>query len=284
MSDYLAHLAERALAPKAEIRPRALSLFEPEPVSSDPGADAFAESREPVREEGTWSADADAVSGSDREAEVRPRRPAVPGEALPEPPTPARYPLQGILVPPVEERSWPDEFPLPRTEPACSSPEKLAETPKRRSRAADVSRHAATPHIPAEPEPPERNAAPSAPRKSGSQADSDSPRRTAPSEIAAKAPEPEHQADRTEASERTIEITPRPQHPTEPAVIVPLPPTPWVEISPASKAAPPAIHVTIGRLEIRATTPAPGKPQPKRTATESGLEEYLRRRSGGGAR
>jgi hypothetical protein len=47
----------------------------------------------------------------------------------------------------------------------------------------------------------------------------------------------------------------------------------------------PAIHVTIGRIEIRATTPAaaPVRRQPRQPSVMS-LDEYLKQRAGGGPR
>jgi hypothetical protein len=50
-------------------------------------------------------------------------------------------------------------------------------------------------------------------------------------------------------------------------------------------ASPPTINVTIGRVEIRATSPAPApqRAQPK-SANVLSLEEYLRRRASGGSR
>jgi hypothetical protein len=47
--------------------------------------------------------------------------------------------------------------------------------------------------------------------------------------------------------------------------------------------APPTVHVTIGRLEVRASSP-PAAPRPRAVAPQApklGLDEYLRARSGG---
>jgi hypothetical protein len=46
----------------------------------------------------------------------------------------------------------------------------------------------------------------------------------------------------------------------------------------------PPIHVTIGRIEIRATPSAPVAPTPHRRPALMGLDEYLRRKTGGGTR
>ncbi|WP_199746994.1 hypothetical protein, partial [Corallococcus sp. AB049A] len=45
----------------------------------------------------------------------------------------------------------------------------------------------------------------------------------------------------------------------------------------------PVVQVTIGRIEVRAVTPpAPARPAPARTSPSLSLDEYLRRRNGGG--
>jgi hypothetical protein len=50
-------------------------------------------------------------------------------------------------------------------------------------------------------------------------------------------------------------------------------------------AAEPSIHVTIGRVEVRATLPAPARSQPPRAAAPiMSLDQYLRDRAGGGRR
>ncbi|RKH49017.1 hypothetical protein D7Y23_18330 [Corallococcus sp. AB050B] len=53
---------------------------------------------------------------------------------------------------------------------------------------------------------------------------------------------------------------------------------------PAPESAPaPVVQVTIGRIEVRAVTPpAPARPAPARTSPSLSLDEYLRRRNGGG--
>lgn len=51
-------------------------------------------------------------------------------------------------------------------------------------------------------------------------------------------------------------------------------------LSPAPQAAPPTIHVTIGRIEVRATPPAAPVKRASPPATTLTLEEYLRSRAG----
>jgi hypothetical protein len=51
----------------------------------------------------------------------------------------------------------------------------------------------------------------------------------------------------------------------------------------AADVAPPTIHVTIGRIEVRATPPPPAQPRPRAAAAPIlTLDEYLRRRASGG--
>ncbi len=55
--------------------------------------------------------------------------------------------------------------------------------------------------------------------------------------------------------------------------------------SSSNSATPQTVQVTIGRLEIRATPPpAPHRPKPRPAPTMMSLDEYLRRRAGGGKR
>jgi hypothetical protein len=55
---------------------------------------------------------------------------------------------------------------------------------------------------------------------------------------------------------------------------------------PAAQQSPstPTIHVTIGRIEIRATPPSAPPQRPRAAAPVMGLDEYLRQRNAGGSR
>ena len=60
------------------------------------------------------------------------------------------------------------------------------------------------------------------------------------------------------------------------------PATPAVSLLQPSPKEPPAIHVTIGRVEVRAMMPAAQvKPPPERSAPKMSLDDYLRSRNGG---
>jgi hypothetical protein len=86
-----------------------------------------------------------------------------------------------------------------------------------------------------------------------------------------------HSAPRPPAPvDRSPPITPASVHIRPRAVLEPVP----VERSPAS---PPAIQITIGRVEIRAALPPPRQRVPSRGAQPTSLEEYLRQRSSGGS-
>jgi hypothetical protein len=70
----------------------------------------------------------------------------------------------------------------------------------------------------------------------------------------------------------------------QPDLISPLKPpaTPAVSLLQPSPKEPPAIHVTIGRVEVRAMMPAAQvKPPPERSAPKMSLDDYLRSRNGG---
>jgi len=58
--------------------------------------------------------------------------------------------------------------------------------------------------------------------------------------------------------------------------------TPAVLLLQPSPKEPPAIHVRIGRIELRAIMPAAQvKPPPERSAPKMSLDDYLRSRNGG---
>jgi len=71
-------------------------------------------------------------------------------------------------------------------------------------------------------------------------------------------------------------VTPRPTVAVPDTRPIPQPkPTP-MEITPL--ATPPVVHVTIGRVEIRATAPTPARQTPRSREPKLGLEDYLQRR------
>jgi hypothetical protein len=83
---------------------------------------------------------------------------------------------------------------------------------------------------------------------------------------------------RTSASQEKSQIV------VQPEIISPLKPaaTPAVSLLQPSPKEPPAIHVTIGRVEVRAMMPAAQvKPPPERSAPKMSLDDYLRSRNGG---
>jgi len=85
--------------------------------------------------------------------------------------------------------------------------------------------------------------------------------------------------------QRAMQGTPAgPANPHSPAPVMPAPQLPPSQTAqPASRPAP-AIHVTIGRVEVRAhfaSPPAPSAPPPRPTSVLS-LDDYLKQRDGGG--
>ena len=293
MSDFLTHLVQRALSPTAEVRPRFPSRFETAP-SPVPFADAdFAnEEKSPPRapaQTATRFAEAPGNSAATTEQNI-PRQAASPTqENLREANAPvAAAPRMGATPSPSAARG---ESPvavaiaprdstherageLPRgtqsSSPQSASPPDLATTlsPEKISRAAPTANRISTPPNPA---------------------------RAEPGSILPPSPEPPpHEAAARPAAFAPPPAPPRPRKPLEiHATKSPAPrtaesaaaraPAPRVaSTAPVAEApGPPPIHVTIGRLEIRATTP-PAPPRPAApTPARMGLDDYLHRARGG---
>jgi hypothetical protein len=252
VSDFLSHLAARSAAPELALRPRPVSRFEPAPGRA-------LEQRPAVFEQ------------TDEERE-------------PDAPQPGRSPRSRLLSPPVPSgrlRAEPDEV-----SPAAGPSGRAASA--RRSPAAVEARPSAP--APSEPRPARR-------LPSGEETESD----LAPPKRRRHEPEPE--------PERRAEQAPAPEEaprPRERVVVVervrsvaasaavesPVPPSapprifpelladrPPVHTEPEPE---PDVHVTIGRIEVRAVPAAPSAPVVgERRPPVMTLEEYLRRRSEG---
>ena len=271
MNDYLAHLAARVLAPEPAIRPRALSLFEPAPAgSAAPG--------EPAME--TRGADRGDASAVDSPLEVK---------AKAEQPVRAQGDVRGERS---REREMGSESARRIQNSELPDPEIRVELPTSKVAILPAAVPVAS-IVPLPVAPPDREA--DRPLKNGA--------RSAASpdahERANAAPEPVRPRiaaaeDRAPAAIEAAPIAPifptpttRSQTPESAALVAAplrLPAQRAMGTAPAENP-PPVIHVTIGRLEIRAIVPPAAAPRahPKR-ADASSLEDYLRKRSGGAAR
>lgn len=253
MSDYLSNLAARSLNLTNAVQPRLASPFEPLRLTGEFVAGPL------------FSAEQPEATPLTMETEFRPAAPT----PHPEPPTQARVVTRGetTLPPPargrqpereiigrgsVIERDVPLGEPQPHAHPEPS--------PMPAARPGTL-----TPVLPQMRLAPAQPLAPPAPAVE----------RVAPPE---KLQPPAH-----------AHPEPSPMQAARPGTLTPV--LPQIRLAPAQPLAPPApapglptptIQVTIGRIEVKATPPAPPSKKQRPAAPVMSLEEYLRRRAGGG--
>ncbi len=267
MSGVLAFLAARSLTgapsvaedgtPAPALRPRVPALYE---TPADSTADF------PIEE----IAEEAAPASRPRGATASPVPPTTIEPARPE--IPAPEPRRAAMPRPVAREDAHSPVPTPHTPSAAppieSRPDAPLETPPRLERMAEPAPHR-TEQVSPPPVPAPIMQAP------------------APSEV------PKQQTQATAANQRIVESAASPQRVSQPPplappplappapLLAPLPPpvrAPAVAMPRAPEAAP-RVQVTIGRLEIRATSapPAPEKrPAPRQKSMS--LDEYLARR------
>jgi len=286
MSDYLADIAERSITPMQAIRPRPLSVFEQaagtmsspqqpwpeqdyrlpdsgnvEPVSLEPVAITTGELPVARREAQTISAQAPSTGVSAAIADPQPAAPTI----VVQPASQGEFRSAAITLPPDHAQSIEAKVPADR----------------RDTQAFEIGSN------PPDESPDERQIViPTGPPAKEGRIDSRD------REFGG----PVHQSDAAEAiSERThpkpeikrveMERSVAPQLPLQP--LSPL--HSRLDTKRQGKNEPmqkenstPTINVTIGRIEVRAA-PAPFQKQPKTKATDTmSLDEYMRRRNGGG--
>ncbi|HVO10135.1 MAG TPA: hypothetical protein VMX54_05215 [Vicinamibacteria bacterium] len=266
MTGYLGRLVDRAVGRAAVLEPRLPSRFDPGRIRPSPSPEqpwaaeieAFAELavRAPQAAPGPASPGPGSTAGApaDRSA------PAAEGRANREAPG-AREPLASRPPPasppgPAQRAGEAGEEIHARLRGAAEAAERLLVEARR-------ERTGAGREIPAaEPRP--------APAVSAPKAIALEPRR--PAELAA-APRPDHPlAPRAPTAPPPLHVPGRTAARQAPAPRAPAPEPP------------PVVHVTIGRVEVRAEPPAVAPPAraPRRPAAHLALEDYLRRRNGGG--
>ena len=286
MSDFLSHLAARALDAAPVIQPRPLTMFEPWPTAGALGA------RRPP------DITPDDVSTTAVSAErVRPPAVNVPAPVVPpvESNRSARRPAAPITddAPAAAVPSTRSDFPARSAAPRdpASSPTIAPIIERTVSPAIAVPQPVPPPivdrrdeaHRPAEPTLPverlivERKRIDRAPEKTPV------PVLTPQTDLVEKSTAPVTSPSIIQpVVERVIDrredITPLTQSSNARSSSTQVTTTPGAPLEPP---APPVIHVTIGRVEVRATPPpAPLRRTPPVTSTMS-LEEYLRSRNGG---
>jgi hypothetical protein len=278
MSDFLMQLAHRALAPQPTLRPRVQSLFEPPhphaPVVREEPAELPAE---PPRVPGPAPLPESSAPADERPA-IQPPDHLAESSAPEEPP-----PLSRVAAPPPAVRR---DTPAPP--PAKPEPAQNRFPPREPSRPREPRQHRpwSAEKTPPSDERPLRPPVGPAEGLSEERHVQTSPEREAP------APRPKPAGpDLSPAEPKPAEKKP-PHAPVAVAVKsishpradkpdqAPLAPRAVTEPSPDRSA--PAVHVTIGRVEIRAVSPPAasknGSPLP---AARLSLDEYLKRTAGG---
>jgi hypothetical protein len=268
MNDYLAHLAARVLMPEAALQPRTLSHFEPAPVKN-------------VASVETGSATAFDESGSEVEPPIfASGKVEARAGVLRTPESPGPQTITGAAPASHRQESAQEIFrPSAAVAAPMATPRVAALEPTAARSFAKEEAPSAFRQIAASPA--------AAPESSHALAANAGEKRTLQPATVALAAEPILPAPPTarvsaQPAPRSVAKTPEPPALLGSPLRVPLPRA----VAAASEAEPPpAIHVTIGRLEIRAIIPTASAPraQPKRADSPS-LEDYLRKRSGGGAR
>lgn len=285
MSDFLTHLVQRALSPTAEVRPRFPSRFETA-RSHPPFANAdFAneETFAPHPPEQTAPRFAETPSNPAAPARQNPRAPIASDlgvSAIDTAPPQFASRLESASRPP----ATPSDFP---TDSASVRAQTLARgnqpAPTRAAPAGEFAAPLST-----------ENNLPAAPAANRTRTPPN-PTRAVPRDILPPSTEP--LPDETSARPSAFRSPPTPASPRMPLEVhatkssPPRPAPAAAEHAPAARivpvasaaeeTAPPPIHVTIGRIEIRATTtPAPPRPASPPSA-RLGLEDYLHRAPGG---
>ncbi len=291
MSDYLGNLITRTLSHEAFVRPRLPSLFETSPPDYLAGLEFEQEgssksaSASPAapKSHSTTSEPEQEVFAESRLAAARldtPRKiqPAIlpPTESVlnqSAPPTPATHSFEpetmNVVKSPAEENRYPGNV----REPSPDDLVQKSPDTRAKSHSVPIRVEAKTEVIAAES------------RKYSSpaeQIESDAPDRRANGDAISIAPR------WTENAQRDISGPQKPVVRTEKvravkAIVPAIRNVPQVPLTPAQAA--PAISVTIGRVEIRATTtpPPPQRAQPKSSKILS-LESYLQQRAKGDQR
>ena len=303
-ADFLQRLATRGLEPRSVLQPRPRSWFEPTtpeepampgvgaevgvpataPIPSSPGAGATSPEPTPPADHLVAPPVADAALEPAPVADPHPvrrsrREPSrieaidPPRHAAPPPREPA-HPAPPPSLDPTPSAAPPEIAPAAVASPRANHP-RAPERPQRPPHPSAVVAAPPTrmPQPPAPQPPPRRAPEPLAPTPPGTAPGPPAPRPGAEPEVATR-------------------LVPRPAVAAAPAplgllTVDPAPESRPIRQAPPSPSAPepPAVHVTIGRVEVRAAA-APSKPasRSRRRPKAMGLTEVLGQGSGGGAR
>ena len=256
MSDYLGHLIARTVSPDAVVRPQLPSLFEPlpgnRPTQLEPGFERKLLSEQPPISPRTQEPSPTPLENPASRHSVRHELKAV----IPEMSRAKRNVRTNEEPDPVREEIIPSSaFKRSEKEPAVDWAEISLEPVMPKSRKNDL---------------PEQRLEVDLRRARSEEEIISSSRLSVPSF--------QPKSERLLTSAPTI-TKDRPVHPVVPSVRA-LPP---VQLA-RTPAPGPTINVTIGRVEIRATSPPPAQRACAKSGNVLSLEDYLRQRSSGGGR
>jgi hypothetical protein len=292
MSDYLANLVSRALLPAANVRPQLSSIFEPPNAEGRPEASPAFETEKISEPPSIDSRSEKASKAGDAFPSQEPTssksRQATPPAALHKKTAPAEAQLEKDKFEPAQSDValvGSSAFTRFDSHPVAEPSKAQGQTQP----AELISRSPPSPptEVVSQVAPPLRDRPPTAPSPQSS--------------IAIETAVTEVNVERTPGGEgvRTEPPMPRPHVAHKPSVVlkprqpqrapairpaIPLDRLWQKESEPAREQPSPTIHVTIGRVEVRAVSPPVREtPRPKGPTVLS-LEEYLRRRAGEGHR
>jgi hypothetical protein len=318
MSDFLTNLIERSLTPAPAIRPQLISIFEPPPINEGVIGSYHDQPERAVVEQLAGKmpdrvSEVESLWRTVPERTVTPGRdPSLPGslEVSPSPAVSRNQERAGSGLP-VEVETDPGEMKPRRDRKRKMADGSIASDAPAAAKKAPVellAGHETELSQNAVPEPPARRNAYTTPeihliglpeisnpdgnrrssRRNVNLPPDDSliaPPALESGEKGSSALTPASETKRAESPAAEEPITEKifPRQQIQPAAMLrsALSRIPQSQARPAQATSEPSIHVTIGRVEVRATLPAPARPQPPRvSAPTMSLNEYLRKRAG----
>jgi hypothetical protein len=286
MSDYLGHLTTRSLAHGSGVRPQLLSTFEPMPADAEFKSPTDFESEVVIQSNSVESSRPATVAPSKPDSIGEPRTTTLPTSSAPDERGPISH-HQTIRTGPAVHAAMVQRNSEPQTPAADNRDALIAFPPTPRRESVPPSTQHQLPAI-SETVTPAAAASPNTAVKPAEMHSEPVPsltnRSIVPAVTVSNLVESEEPNIGVEAEEPNIgRFSETVIRAVSPAI------TPAVQafspsLPPAIPPQPPTIHVTIGRVEVRATPP-PLESRPKTTKPPAmSLEAYLERRANGGQR
>ena len=273
MSNYLDHLVSRSLGYTDRVKPRVPSLFEP--LSETIGLSSALAGEENVLTVPSTSEKTELGGSNPQAFKVQELEPQVRTQQLSSSTSfPGQESSSPIVIPSKADHRLIEETPQPQAQPLLSPLSNPSAISLLRSPQPLVIEHRVESAISAS----QSTATPTRQVKASSAPETDSARSEqgiiptgttiTPVVLSAMSPMP---VEKTPAIRPAV-VTFSPASLVSPSEAIASP-------QPASSL--PTIHVTIGRIEVRATPPAATQPKPRSVSPVMNLDEYLRQRGGG---